>query len=123
LAQVLLRNWKRFIATLCVALVALILAERGVCSDPCASQHSGSYSVTTLMADQDDGQQQSDSRGLIGQLAHHCVSAHASALPQAQDSAVAFVTSPVIFEAIASVSPRSNEQHGPERPPRGVTLA
>lgn len=116
-------NWKRWAATLCVALVAFVMVERATCIDVCDAQASaGSYSVASApLAAAPDGSEHSDTSGVS--TSHHCSAAHCAAMPVPEVTGQ--VRAPLSSHgmSLASAGAPDTMQGGPERPPREIVTA
>lgn len=112
-------NWRRWIATLCVALVAFVMVERVACTDPCETKGSASYAIAQLAALTDDraDQREQPAAPMQGE-AHHCNSMHAPAIPAALHSAAIEQAVISVLAWAPQLNALQNEQGGQDRPPR-----
>ena len=112
-------NWRRWIATLCVALVAFVMVERVACTDPCEAPGSVSYNIAQLAALTDDRSERGDQPAapLQGE-AHHCNSMHAPAMPSAPHSVAINQAVMAVLAWAPQLNALQNEQGGQDRPPR-----
>lgn len=115
-------DWKRWVATLCVALIAF-LAIGHVASDYAQerAESSVSYNVTQMLAYNSDSAPLDDS--LIQTQTDHCCAAHATVLPPVDHVAVALrVSREVTTPADTGDAPFTTPQ-GLDRPPRATAPA
>ena len=116
-------NWRRWIATLCVALVAFVMVERVACTDPCEAPGSVSYNVAQLAALTDDRSAPGDLPTFPAQgEAHHCNSMHAPAMPAAPHSVAVEQTFISVLAWAPQLNALQNEQGGQYRPPRASVI-
>lgn len=119
-----LTDWRRWIATLCVALVAFVMVEQAFASDPCHGAPAAvSYNiadVVTLTGGDDD---RSEDQNSLPAQQHHCCSAHVTGMPPAPHAGV--LAAPVVTVQTLVVNARApnGEQGGQDRPPRVSALA
>lgn len=110
-------DWRRWIATLCVVLVAFVMAEQSFSSGPC---HGGpvSHNITELANIAESGDAQPGSPTAPTQSQHHCCAAHSVAMPtlhhaSAMDQVIIRLSAP-----LSDGGPPTGEQGGQDRPPR-----
>lgn len=119
-------QWKRLVATLCVALAAFLSVE------PALEDHSGQYLVQTIAYDlaeveiaaADQAGVISDQQGLPSTgSSHHCCAAHITSMPSI---IVTLPMRPRVLEdnvPFAHVHAPQIYTAGPERPPRQSALS
>jgi hypothetical protein len=115
-------DWKRWVATLCVALIAF-LAIGHVASDYAKerAEFSVSYNITQVEADGPHSAPPHDP--LIQTQTDHCCAAHATVLPVVDHVAVALrVSREVATPAETGDAPFATPQ-GLDRPPRATAPA
>lgn len=112
-------DWRRWIATLCVALVAFVMVGHSTCADPCRNtQATACYSVSAV-SDADGDQR--DSQSPVSAQQHHCCFKTVSGLPSAPRIGVTAQAS-LQLEAPTDARPPHSEQGGQDRPPRHSAL-
>jgi hypothetical protein len=116
-------DWRRWIATLCVVLVAFVMAEQSFSSDPCHRGSLVSYNITELASVTDSTGEPSGSPATPAQSQHHCCAAHSVAMPplhqaRAIDQVVIRMSAP-----LSDGGAPTGEQGGQDRPPRAFALA
>ena len=115
-------NWRRWIATLCVALVAFVMVERVACTDPCEAPGSVSYSIAQLAALTYDLGDQGDQPAAPAGEAHHCNSLHGPAMPSAPHSVAIEQAAIAVLAWAPQLNALQNEQGGQDRPPRASVI-
>jgi hypothetical protein len=116
-------DWKRWIATLCVALVAFVMVEQSFASDPCHGSAPVPYNIAELASIVDSSDAQPGSPSTPAQSQHHCCAAHSVAMPplhqaRAMDQLVIRMSAP-----LSDSGAPTGEQGGQDRPPRVSILA
>lgn len=114
-----LTDWRRWIATFCVVLVAFVMVERTIAVDPCHSLSSAvSYNIAAASVATDDVGGPSDERSLPAQQQHHCCSAHVSGMPPQLHAGAIMQTLVMVEPPFGDAPPPNGEQAGQDRPPR-----
>lgn len=116
-------DWRRWIATLCVMLVAFVMAEQSFSSDPCHGGGPVSYNIAELASFTDSSDAQPGSPTTPAQSQLHCCAAHSAAMPPLHHASA-------IDQVVIRMSPpqsdggaATGEQGGQDRPPRVSALA
>ncbi|MBK6705642.1 MAG: hypothetical protein IPG56_19010 [Caulobacteraceae bacterium] len=116
-------DWRRWIATLCVALVAFVMVEQAFASDPChGAPATVSYNIADAVALTDGDADRSEDQNSLPAQQHHCCSAHVTGMPPAPHAGV--LAPPVVTVEPPFVNARApnGEQGGQDRPPRVSAL-
>lgn len=110
-------TWKRWIATLCVALLAFVLVEDAFAvNDPChAAGGAVYYNVATMGTPDGDAGSPADGAPTLHQ--HHCCGAHATGLAAA-DNAAAFQSARPVGPTYSDHFAPSGDPNGLDRPPK-----
>ncbi len=114
-----LTDWRRWIATLCVVLVAFVMVERTISADPCHGAPTAvSYNIADVAALTGDGTDRSDGQNSLPAQQQHCCSAHIAGMPPAPHASA--LAPPVVTVQAPLVNARApnGEQGGQDRPPR-----
>ncbi|MDX2277391.1 MAG: hypothetical protein NW206_18240 [Hyphomonadaceae bacterium] len=111
-------DWRRWIATLCVALVAFVMVEQSFSSDPCHGGAPVSYNIAKIALVAESGDERHGSPATPPQSQHHCCAAHPIAVPplhlaQAIDQVTIRLSAP-----LSDMRAPNGEQGGQDRPPR-----
>ncbi len=116
-------DWRRWVATLCVALIAFVMVEQMNVADAChPAGQPVSYNISSTanisVADTD-----ADSAALEMNLAHHCCCAHPVGLPTLADAdKLAANAVSASFDGKDRFAP-PGAPDGLERPPRPTAIA
>jgi hypothetical protein len=111
-----LTDWKRWIATLCVVLVAFVLVEQGFSSDTCRG--SVSYNIAALGVAAKSGDERPGSPSTPIQAQHHCCAAHPVAVSPVHDTQTIDQVSIRVTAPPSDGRAPNGEQSGQDRPPR-----
>lgn len=106
---------RRWIVTLCVALLAFALTEQAFAIDGCHNAGTSlSYNVTVVVPDAPD-----DDAGAPAQaMPHHCGSAHVASMPAQPLGVTVHQTIVQAAWPLVAGAPDFGARAGPDRPPR-----
>lgn len=114
-------DWRRWIATLCVVLVAFVMAEQSLSSDPCHGAAPVSYNIAELASFTDSSDAQPGSP-TPAQSQHHCCAAHSVAMPPLHHASTIDQVVIRMDTPLDDGRAPHGEQGGQDRPPRVSAL-
>lgn len=116
-------EWRRWIATLCVVLVAFVMVERTVAADPCHGGASAvSYNIALTASVTDGDVDRSDGQSSLPAQQQHCCSAHIAGMPPAPLANAAAPMAVKVQSLFANARAPNGEQSGQDRPPRNFAI-
>ena len=119
-----LTDWRRWIATLCVALVAFVMVERAFAADPChVGIASVFYNIAETITLADSGNDPLDERAPIQTQRVHCCSAHIAGMPPAPQAGAVVQIALSVKAPLTDAAAPHGEQAGQDRPPRMSAIA
>lgn len=116
-------DWRRWIATLCVALVAFVMVEQSFSLDPCHGGRVVSYNIADLTYAAGSGDEQPGSPTTPAQAQQHCCAAHAVAMPPLHQAKAIDQVAIRLNVPLSDMRAPNGEQSGQDRPPRVSILA
>lgn len=116
-------DWRRWIATLCVALVAFVMVEQSFASDPCHGAAPVSYNIAELASIVDSSDAQPGSPSTPAPSQHHCCAAHSVAMPPFHQARAIDQVAIRLSVPLSDMRAPNGEQSGQDRPPRVSILA
>ena len=115
-------DWRRWIATLCVALIAFVMVEQSFSTDTCHSVTPVSYNIAALSVAAESGDEQPGSPSTPVQSQHHCCAAHPVAVPPAHQAQAIDQVAIRLSVPLNDMRAPNGEQRGQDRPPRVSAL-